>query len=259
MRSGKPRGPSRTRPPSLIFKTSVRARQPLRRSRRATASEWARIARSSTARSDTSRSNVFSSLIETGSRHGATSRTSSPRPSRATSRPHSPRCRSTYGRSARTRSPIVAKPACTSRASATGPTPHKRPIGSGSRNARTSPARTSRRPSGFATSLAIFATIFTGAMPTETASSVSRRISARRRSPTSAGGPSRRSLPVRSRNASSSERPSTRGEKRSKIAKIRFDSAAYFAIEPATKIACGQRRRACALGIAEWMPNSRAS
>ena len=46
-----------------------------------------------------------------------------------------------------------------------GPTPQSRPTGSGSRNARTSPASTSSRPSGLARSLAIFATIFTGAMP----------------------------------------------------------------------------------------------
>ena len=96
-------------------------------------------------------------------------------------------------------------------------------------------------------------------MPTETARPVSARTAARRSSPTFRAGPSRRSVPVRSRKASSSDRPSTRGEKRRKTPKIVFDSAEYFDIEPRTKIAWGQSLRAWALGIAEWMPNSRAS
>ena len=76
---------------------------------------------------------------------------------------------------------------------------------------------------------------------------------------TARGGPSSRLLPVRSRNASSRESPSTSGVKRSKTANSFFDSAAYFAIEPETNTPSGQRRRAAALGIAEWTPKRRAS
>jgi hypothetical protein len=110
-----------------------------------------------------------------------------------------------------------------------------------------------------ARSLAIFATSFTGAMPTETASPVSARTSARNRSPTSRAGPSRRSVPLMSRKASSSESPSTAGVKRSKIAKMRRDSRAYFAMSPRRNTPSGQRLRASAVGIAEWTPKTRAS
>ena len=96
-------------------------------------------------------------------------------------------------------------------------------------------------------------------MPTETASSVSSRTSRRSLSPTATAGPSRRSLPVRSRKASSSESPSTAGEKRSKIAKMRRDSRAYFAMSPGRKTPSGQSLRASAVGIAERTPKTRAS
>ena len=150
-------------------------------------------------------------------------------------------------------------PAASSRACATGPTPQIRPTGSGARNSRTASAGTSTRPSGLATSLAIFATSFTGAMPTEQASPVSARTSARNRSARARGGPNSRSVPVTSRKASSSERPSTSGVKRRKISKMRADSRVYFAISPARKTPSGQRRRASAVGCAECTPKRRAS
>ncbi len=76
------------------------------------------------------------------------------------------------------------------------------------------------------TSLAIFATILTGAMPTETPSPRSVRTAARRRAMRSRGAPSSRSVPVMSRKASSSESPCTAGVKRAKISKMRRDSSA---------------------------------
>ena len=53
--------------------------------------------------------------------------------------------------------------------------------------------------------------------------------------------------------------PSTAGVKRSKIAKMRRLSRRYTDMRPRTKIACGQSLRACADGMAEWMPKTRAS
>jgi hypothetical protein len=77
-----------------------------------------------------------------------------------------------------------------------------------------------------ARSLAIFATIFTGAIPTDTGSCVSSRTARRSATPTPRAGPHSRSVPVRSRNASSSDSPCTTGVNRAKISKMRFDSAA---------------------------------
>ena len=237
----------------------MRPCSPLLRKRRATESACARIAASSSARSETSPANVFSSLIETASRYGSTSRTSSPRASRAICTPQSPSHASARAASRRARSPIVRRPSRNKRASATGPTPHSRATGSGSRKPRTSPGFTSYRPSGFAESLAIFATIFTGAMPTETASPVSARTSRRSRTATSRAGPNSRCVPVRSRNASSSESPSSAGVKRAKIAKMRLLSRAYLAMSPRKNTPSGQSRRASKPGIALRTPNTRAS
>jgi hypothetical protein len=47
--------------------------------------------------------------------------------------------------------------------------------------------------------------------------------------------------------------------KRRKIAKIRRLSRAYLAASPRTKTACGQSLRACAEGMAECTPKTRAS
>ena len=96
-------------------------------------------------------------------------------------------------------------------------------------------------------------------MPTEIGSSTSSRTVLRSRSPTSAAGPSSLSLPVRSRNASSSDTPCTTGVKRRKISKMRFDSVEYLRIEPGRKTPWGQRRRASTVGMAECTPNTRAS
>ena len=115
------------------------------------------------------------------------------RPGRAPARRRARRAtrrRACAARSAspRASAPIVSMPAARRRASATGPTPQSRPTGSGSRKARTSSGDTSQSPSGLASSLAIFATILVGAMPTETASSSSSRTARRSASPATRGG-----------------------------------------------------------------------
>ena len=115
----------------------------------------------------------------------------------------------------------------------------------------TSPPRaaaTTSRPSGFARSLAIFATIFTGAIADRDARGRSRaRTSARRRSATArriaeqrARSRSGRGTPRRAR----APRRRARSARRSR--RCAGSRAAYFRMSPATKIACGQSRRACA-------------
>ena len=108
----------------------------------------------------------------------------------------------------------------------TAPTPNSLPIGSGARNAGTLSAGTTRRPSGLSMSDAIFAAILVGAMPTDATSASSRRTRSLIASPTARGGPSRRSLPVRSTKASSNDSPSTVGEKSARIAKNPRDASA---------------------------------
>jgi len=102
-----------------------------------------------------------------------------------------------------------------------GPTPHSLETDSGARKARVCPAGTSSWPLGLATSLAIFATNLQAAMPAEAGSSSSRAMRARRSAAIFAGGPNSPTDPVTSRNASSSERGSTRGVTLSKKEKTR--------------------------------------
>ena len=47
---------------------------------------------------------------------------------------------------------------------------------------------------------------------------------------------------------------SMRGDQRRKISKMRRLSRWYFFMSPGMNTAWGQRSRACADGIAEWMP-----
>ena len=57
-----------------------------------------------------------------------------------------------------------------SAAAVDGPTPHRREIGSGARNAASLPGSTTTRPSGLRRSLAILATSLVEATPTEAVS-----------------------------------------------------------------------------------------
>ena len=125
--------------------------------------------------------------------------------------------------------------------------------------ARSSPSGTTTRPSGLRRSEAILATSRLLATPTEivspTSSWTARLMPRAASSPT----PSSASVPVRSRNASSIESGSTSGEKRSRMAITCFVAAEYFWPLTGTKIASGHSAPAVRSGIAERMPNLRAS
>ena len=68
-----------------------------------------------------------------------------------------------------------------------------------------------------------------------------------------------RSMPVRSRNASSMDRGSTTGEYLSNILKISLDTSLYRRKFPSTKIPWGQSCIALAVVMAERTPNFLAS
>jgi hypothetical protein len=85
-----------------------------------------------------------------------------------------------------------------------------RSIGSGARKPRTS-SGTTTSPSGFCRSLATFAANFTGATPADAVRSSSLRIASLTRRAIASPLPNRLRLAVTSRNASSTERPSTSG------------------------------------------------
>jgi hypothetical protein len=110
-----------------------------------------------------------------------------------------------------------------------------------------------------AASLAIFATIFVAAMPTDTASPVAARTRWRSSRPIASGGPRRLTDAVTSMNASSSDSGSTSGLTLAKIFCTSRLTRWYFFMSPRRNTASGQRRCASAAGIAEWMPNTRAS
>ena len=91
------------------------------------------------------------------------------------------------------------------------PTPHSREIGSGARNASSSPTGTTTNPSGLRRSDAILATSFVLATPTEAVSPTSARVSSLIRRAIDGPSPNSAADPVTSRNASSIEIGSTSG------------------------------------------------
>jgi len=105
-----------------------------------------------------------------------------------------------------------------------------------------------------AASLASFAIILPGPMPTDTARPVAARTRSRRSRPIASGGPKSRCDAVASMKASSSESGSTSGLMLSKTVRICALTRRYFAISPRRKTACGQSFRACAVGMAECTP-----
>jgi hypothetical protein len=115
-------------------------------------------------------------------------------------------------------SATVAIPRDRSLADVTGPTPQRRSTGSGCRNASSRSGGTTRSPSGLATALATLARNFVRATPTVMGSPTSWRTVRRRRAAISAGVPARRRRPPTSRNASSTDSPSTSGVVCSKTA-----------------------------------------
>jgi hypothetical protein len=114
-------------------------------------------------------------------------------------------------------------------------------------------------PSGFAAAEASFARNLFGATPTEHTSSSSSRTRARISSPILAGSPKSEVAPPTSRNASSRDRGSTSGVNESMISRSRTLAARYAGKSGGTNTACGASRFARAAGIAEEIPNRRAS
>ena len=141
------------------------------------------------------------------------------------------------------------------RSSVLPPTPHRSFSATPAMNASTPSAVTSRRPSGFAAFVASLATNLFGPMPTVIARPASRRTSALRRAPVSSGGPKRRSVPVRSRNASSTEICCRCGVNLPRMSITPRDTSRYRSMRTGRNAACGQRRQACEMGMAECTPN----
>jgi hypothetical protein len=110
-------------------------------------------------------------------------------------------------------SPMVCTPSLRSPASATGPTPHSDRTDSGASTSCSRSGATTRSPSGFASSEAIFASCLPEPAPTEAGRPVAARTSARSRAPnrstSAAGAPASAGG---SRNASSIDTGSSTGE-----------------------------------------------
>ena len=162
-------------------------------------------------------------------------------------------------RSSAASAPTVRTPSRCRAASATGPTPQSARTGSGPSTSCSSSGATTRSPSGFASSEAIFASCLPDPAPTEAGRPVRARTAARRVvpnsstsagvAPASAGG---------SRNASSSDTGSTTGAASASTAITCSDTAEYRPPRGGSTTACGHSRRACPIGIAERAPNTRA-
>ncbi len=115
------------------------------------------------------------------------------------------------------------------------------------------------RPSGFFQPDATFARNLFGATPADAVSPVSSRMRAFTRFATVVASSSPHEFSVTSRYASSSDRPSTSGVTSRKIANTAAEAARYFWKSGRTMTSAGHRRTACAIDIAEWTPNARAS
>ena len=100
---------------------------------------------------------------------------------------------------------MVATPYSLRAAAVCPPTPHNLEIGSGARNAASSPGGTTTRPSGLRSSDAILATSFVVATPTEAVRASSSPMAALISRPIRSPSPKSAIEPVTSRNASSIE------------------------------------------------------
>ncbi len=247
--------------PNRIFSPIPRATSPCFRNRRPTAS----VCPSSTSRTacGSSRScpNVCSCPIDFACRSGTTGRSSIPRHKRWRWSPNSSPNRATSDARSNCRTSANVRIADRRSFSAVfGPTPHIRPIGSGSRIASAFSGEITVSPSGFSMSLASFARNLLNETPTLAVSPpVASRIPAFIRRATFTGSPSSRSVPVRSRNASSTLTGCTTGENASSTANICAEASRIRAPVTFTTIACGHSRFATAIGIALRHPNGRAS
>ena len=233
------------------FTRTPRAASPSSRTRRATvsAARWSqgRIAASPV----TSVSRVFSEPMLLASRSGTTARASRPSASACTCPPRlAPSQRSSTSRGVAATSPMVVTLRASRRFRVRGPTPHSRSIGSGCRKRVTSPGATTVSPSGLPRSLATFATYLVVETPTETVSPVASNTARRTDPPIARGSPESASHPVMSTNASSTLRGSTSGENAPRVRITTRETARYRSKRGGSTIACGQRRRAIAIGIA---------
>ncbi len=152
-------------------------------------------------------------------------------------------------------------PRCSSRRWVAGPMPQILPIARGDSTASIPRAvgGMTVRPSGFSKSEASFARNLLGATPTDATNPVAAKIASFSCLATTSAGPMSRSVPVMSRNASSTLSGCTNGEKSSSTANIARDFSRIRCPGTFTHTACGHRRSASAIGIAERQPNSRAS
>ncbi|OQC18578.1 MAG: hypothetical protein BWX70_03473 [Verrucomicrobia bacterium ADurb.Bin070] len=238
------------------------AYRPCARTRRPTSSDNSLSTSRTRSRSRQSSGKVYSrdKLFSTDS--GSTSRESSPKASACRwAAKLSPSMRPSVSRSTLWISLTVRSPRRSSVSRVTEPTPQSAPTFSPPSH-RTTSSRASgitKRPSGLACSLASLARNLLWATPTDAVRPTSARIAARICSAIRGPSPNSRREPVTSTNASSIDTGSIIGENRSKMAKTRCEASAYRAMSPRTKIPCGQRRYASRDGMAEWMPNTRAS
>ena len=162
-------------------------------------------------------------------------------------------------RSSAASAPTVRTPSRCRAASATGPTPQSARTGRGPSTSCSSSGATTRSPSGFASSEAIFASCLpdSGADRGRKARPGAYRGAERGAelldvagvAPASAGG---------LRNASSSDTGSTTGAASASTAITCSDTAEYRLPRGGSTTACGHSRRACPIGIAERAPNTRA-
>ncbi len=126
-----------------------------------------------TSRSAVSCPNVCSCPIDFAGSPVATGSASIPCARSTSAAPCFPNRRSRASGGSAARSPIVWTPNSRRTAAVFSPTPHSREIGSGARNAASSPGGTTTSPSGLRRSDPIFATSFVAATPTEAVSPTS--------------------------------------------------------------------------------------
>ena len=121
-----------------------------------------------------------------------------------------------------------------------------------------SSGRTTTTPSGLALRLASLATDTDAATPTEQVIRCSSWMVERSRSAITRGGPSSRTAPLTSRNASSCDITSTSGVTRRKVSITAAETRANSSWSPGSATASGHSRRARVEGIAERTPRARA-
>ncbi len=142
-----------------------------------------------------------------------------------------------------------------------GPTPGRVRTGIGASSSRSVPGSISTRPSGLASSEAIFASIFDAASPTDPVSPVTLRMSSRSRSPARRADAESWATPPASRstNASSRLSGSTSGDRARNSAMTWSLIERYREKRGDRYAALGASLRAWAVGIADRTPKTRAS